>query len=265
MPTFEELVETLKSWFIYSGTSGEYIFYGTILAIAFGAVWLFPHWPPLFKKHWLWIVAFTSAFLTLVALVFIQIPAQSWINQTLSETWDSATLNDWFLLVVLPMVLVSGLVQEGAKMVPMVFWWLKSGRNISPGMGLAIGAIAGAAFGIFEATWVHNQVIPYAGLPWEAINNGFSGISPYWERFFTVGFHIAVSALAGYGLAIGKGWQFFLLAAVLHTLLNYIAYLGLQYNLTVFQIEIYIAVVAVLVIAAALLLRWTKREEEIAD
>jgi len=51
--------------------------WGIGLAIAFGAVWLAGYRPPLFKKPWLWAVLVGSAFLTLAALCFIQIPLYS--------------------------------------------------------------------------------------------------------------------------------------------------------------------------------------------
>jgi len=262
MPTFSELVEVLKSWFSYPDTSGDYIFYGIVIAAVFGAVWLLSHWPPLFKKPWLWAILAGSAFLTLLAFVFIQIPLQRGVQIIMEKIWDMGTLDDWLLLATIPIVLVIGLVQEGAKMVPMVFWWLKSDRKISPKMGLAIGALAGAGFGIFEAIWVNNNILPYLGLPWDAVQNGFEGIAPYWEVFFSVGFHIAASALAGYGLAKGKGYQFYLLAAFLNALITYGAVLRVQFEWSTLQVEMYIAVIAVLVTAGALMLRWRKTDDE---
>jgi RsiW-degrading membrane proteinase PrsW (M82 family) len=262
MPTFSELVEVLKSWFLYLDTSGDYIFYGIVIAFVFGAVWLLSHWPPLFKKPWLWAVLVGSAFLTLLVYVFIEIPLRSGVQTIMENIWDVYTLSDWLLLSSIPFVLVIGLVQEGAKMVPMVFWWVKGNRNISPKMGLAVGALAGAGFGIFQAVWVNNNILPYLGLPWDAAQNGFEGIALYWQTFFTVGFHIAVSALAGYGLAKGKGYQFYLLAALLHAVIAYVTILEIQFNLTILQVEMYIAVIAVLVTAGALMLRWRKTDDE---
>jgi uncharacterized membrane protein YhfC len=128
-------------------------------------------------------------------------------------------------------------------------------------LGLAIGAVAGAGFGIFEAQWIHN-VIFAAGWNWEVVqNSGVIALAGFWERFFTVAFHTAVSALAGYGLAKGWGWQFYLLAAFLHALTNYGAVLFGTGVITIVQVEIYIAVIAVLVTAVVLWLRWRKPVE----
>ena len=93
---------------------------------------------------------------------------------------------------------------------------------------------------------------------------GFTALLGFWERFFAVAFHIAASALAGYGLAKGWGWQFYLIASFLHALLNYSAVLLTAGVLTAIQLEIYAAVIAVLVTAFVLWLRWRKTEE-IAD
>jgi uncharacterized membrane protein YhfC len=124
-------------------------------------------------------------------------------------------------------------------------------------MGLAIGAVAGAAFCIYEAFWVFTRVFG-AGWTVEFIGElGFLGISAFWERFFAIGFHIAVSALAGWGLAKGKGWQFYLLVSGLHLLFNYPVLFYQKGMLDVPQIETIIAVYTVIVVAAVLWIRWT--------
>jgi RsiW-degrading membrane proteinase PrsW (M82 family) len=240
------------------------------LAIAFGAVWLLTYWPSIFKKVWTWPTMIISAFLTLLAVTFVQIPLQYYINKGLGLAWDATTIANWYLLAGIPVVLASGLVQEAAKSIPMAIWWWRSGRSITPKTGLLIGAIAGAGFGIFEAFWVHGSLFA-AGWTTQLISqHGFDGIAGFFERFFTVGFHIAVSALVGYGLARGKWWQYYLIAAGLHTIANYAAifmgYFGVIHPaawLKTVYIEIYIAVLAVVITAVALYLRWHRDEDEI--
>jgi RsiW-degrading membrane proteinase PrsW (M82 family) len=257
-----QMYDFLKSWFIYPGVEWKLILIGVGLALAFGAIWLICHWPPLFRRHWFWAVAVFSAFLTMLALVFVYWPLQYYISRDMSHYWNALTLNDWLLLSGLPFVLVSAFVQEGAKMLPMVVWWWRSGRNIDPKLGLALGAVAGAGFGIFEAFRTSATALG-SGWTWDVITgNGFLGITPFWERFFSTGFHIAVSSLAGYGLAKGRGWQFYLIASGLHTVLNYSTLLYQKGYLSVTQVETYIAGVAALVALAVLLLRWQKEKEE---
>jgi RsiW-degrading membrane proteinase PrsW (M82 family) len=227
--------------------------WGIGLAIAFGAVWLAGYRPPLFKKPWLWAVLVSSAFLTLAAISFILIPLQNWTGLALSHV-D-------ILVVGIPLVLLSGLVQEGSKLVPVVVYWGRSGKNIDPKLGLAIGAVAGAGFGIFEAQWALNDVFA-SGVTWEWVQTGgFMALiyGGFWERFFTVAAHIAFSALAGYGLAKGWGWQFYLIVSFLHGLLNYSVILFYAGRLAILYAEIYAAVLAVAVTAWALWLRWRKR------
>jgi RsiW-degrading membrane proteinase PrsW (M82 family) len=262
----EESVATFKSFFVYPGLSMNYILIGTVLGLVFGAVWLCAHWPPLSKNPWLWAVGIVSAFLTVAAVAFIQQPIQIWLGDTISGAFAQETLVAWLLLVGIPQILVSGLVQEGAKMAPVAVYWWRSGKNITPRLGLAIGALAGAGYGIFEAVWAHNQMFA-AGWTTQAIQmDGFLAIAGFWERFFAVGFHIAVSALVGYGLAKGKGWQFYLIAVGLHALFNYGVvvrqYFYLRYGFdTLVHVELFIAVLAVVVAVWALLLRWGRTEE----
>ncbi len=259
---WEQMMAFLKSWFIYPGLTWNLILISIGLGIAYGAIWLCSHWPPLFKKHWLWVVAVVSAFLSLLAVTFVQIPLQHYVGVALMHFWSQETLLNWLLLAGIPGVLLSGLVQEGAKMVPMVFWWWRSGRSISPKLGLAIGALAGASFGIYEAVWAHNQLF-MVGWTWQSVQtDGLLALVGFWDRFWVVAFHTAVSSLAGYGLAKGWGWQFYLIASGLHGLINYIVLPYRKGLITFNQVEIYVAAVAVLVTLAALWLRWRKMEGE---
>jgi RsiW-degrading membrane proteinase PrsW (M82 family) len=250
------MIDTMVSYFVsfFQNPSA----WGIGLSIAFGAVWLACYRPPLSKKPWLWAVLVSSAFLTLAALSFIQIALQIWTAQVLVHFWSQEVYIRWILLMGIPVILLSGLVQEGAKLVPVVVYWWRSGRNIDPKLGLAIGAVAGAGFGIFEAQWELNTVFA-SGWTWGAVQSGgFWALASFWERFFAVAVHIAFSALAGYGLAKGWGWQFYLIASFLHGLVNYGFVLWQTGFFTHVHWEIYIAVIAVLVMAWALWLRWRK-------
>jgi len=247
------MIDSMVSYFVsfFQNPSA----WGIGLAIGFGAVWLACYWPPLAKKPWLWAVLVSSAFLTLAAICFIQIPLQTRTGQALGQE----ILIRRMLLATIPLILLSGLVQEGAKMVPVVVYWWRSGKNIDPKLGLAIGAVAGAGFAIFETQWAHNLIFA-SGWTWAAVQaGGFMALLGFWERFFTVAAHIAFSALAGYGLARGWGWQFYLIASVLHAVLNYSVVLLQAGVLTIIPAEVYIAAVAVAVTAWALWLRWRKK------
>jgi len=252
------MVNSFVSFFQNPSASGTYLAIAIGLAIGFGAVWLAGYRPPLFKKPWLWAVLVSSAFLTLAAISFVQIPLQTWTGQALNHFWSAESSMRWILLAGIPLMLLTGLVQEGAKLVPVVVYWQRSDRIIDPKLGLAIGAVAGAGFAIFEAQYIHNVIFSY-GWTWEWVQAyGFVALLGFWERFFTVAAHIAFSALAGYGLANGRGWQFYLIASGLHAVLNYSVVLLQAGLLTDLHAEIYVAVIAVVVTAWALWLRWRK-------
>ncbi len=256
----EYMVNFFVSWFIYPGILWTQVLVGIGLAIVFGAVWFTPYWTPILKKPWAWAILAVSAFLSLIAVTFIQIPLQALTGQALNYFWSQEALMRWLLLAGIPQILYSGLVQEGSKLVPVVIYWWRKGRNIDPKLGLAIGAVAGLGFGVFEAVWAHNNIFA-AGWSWETVQaSGLMALAGFWERFFAVAFHVAASALAGYGLARGWGWQFYLLAAFLHGLLNYSVVLLRVGFFTVIHVEIYAAVVAVLVTGGVLWLRWRKQE-----
>lgn len=249
----EYMIDFFVSWFTNPSA------WGIGLAIIFGAVWLACYWPPLFKKPWLWAILVSGAFLPLVAVTFVQIPLQVWTGQALGHFWSQEVLMRWILLAGIPQILYSGLVQEGAKLVPIVAYWWRKGMSIDPRLGLAIGAVAGAGFGTFEAVWAHNTIFA-SGWSWEMVQTGgILALVGFWERFFAVAFHTAASALAGWGLAKGWGWQFYLVAAFLHALLNYSVALLQVGVFSIVHMEIYAAVMAVLVTAIVLWLRWRKQ------
>ena len=260
----ERMIDCFLSGFIYPNILWTSLLLGIGLAIVFGAIWFTPYWTPILKKPWAWAVLVSSVILTWTAVAFIQIPLQYWSGLALLQFFSNDVLMHWLPLTGIPAVLLSGLVQEGSKLVPVVIYWWRKGKNIDPRLGLAVGAVAGLGFGVFEAVWAHNNIFA-AGWTWEAVQTGgLIALAGFWERFFAVALHIGLSALAGYGLARGWGWQFYLLASFLHAFNNYCVILLQSGVFTVVQLEIYAAVVAVLVTAAALWLRWRK-PTELAD
>jgi hypothetical protein len=108
------MIAFLKSFVLYPGLKLEWMLIGIAVAVVFGAVWLLAHWPPLFKKPWLWAVAVVSAFLTLLAITFVQIPLQIWVGQALTNFWDQATIIEWLLRRGLAMLSGCRSCQDGA-------------------------------------------------------------------------------------------------------------------------------------------------------
>jgi len=254
----ELMVNFFLSGFVYPGILWHQVLLSIGLALAFGAVWFTPYWTPILWKPWAWAVLAGSAFLTWAAVAFIQIPLQQLTGSFLVGRFGMDTYQSLALLMAIPGILLTGLVQEGSKLVPVVVVWWRKGRKIAPRFGLALGAVAGLGLGLLEAVWAHNSVF-LAGWGWDAVQSGgLMALAPFWERFFTIAAHIAFSAIAGWGLAKGWGWQFYLIAAVLHAFLNYSVVLLYTGYFTAAALEIQVAVIAAVVTAGALWLRWVE-------
>jgi RsiW-degrading membrane proteinase PrsW (M82 family) len=241
----ESMVQQFKAFYTFEGLSFKMVLLAIALALVFCAIWLIIYRLWHFNKAW-WVVIFLfGGFITWTAIAFIQIPLQQWTQDLLVNRLGPAGFSRWLLLTGIPIILFSGLVQEAAKLLPVIAIWGTRARQIEPLTGLWAGALSGAAFGIFEAIWVHNSIFA-AGWTWEAVSiSGATALLGFIERFFTIGFHIAVSALAGYGWAKGMKWQFYLIAAGLHTVSNYSVVLYSKQLLSINQVELYIAGIAI--------------------
>jgi hypothetical protein len=237
----------------YSNPSG----WGIGIALALGAIWLGAFAPPVHKRPWLWAVLAGGAVLFGPTIAFIQVPLQFGANQALLHFWDQATLQQHLLLAGIPAILFTGLVQEGLKLVPPLVY-RKYKHPISNRDALILGAVAGAGFGTLEAVWGLNTVFA-SGFTWATVQlQGWQALIPFWERFSAVAFHTGATALAIYGWNKGKGWQFYLLVALLHIILDYSAVLLAAHALTLVQVEIYVLVGAIAAVAPALWLRWRR-------
>jgi RsiW-degrading membrane proteinase PrsW (M82 family) len=259
------MVNFFLSGFVYPGLLWNQALLSIGLAFAFGAVWFTAYWTPILWRPWAWAVLAGSAFLSWTAVAFIQIPLQQLTGSFLVDRFGMDTYQSLALLMGIPTILLTGLVQEGSKLVPVVVVWWRKGRKIPPGFGLALGAVAGLGLGLLETVWAHNSVF-LAGWSWGTVqSSGLMALAPFWERFFTIAAHIAFSAIAGWGLAKGWGWQFYLIAAVLHAFLNYSVVLLYAGYFTIAALEIQVAVIAVVVTAGALWLRWGESPGPAAD
>jgi RsiW-degrading membrane proteinase PrsW (M82 family) len=260
MEILNYVTSLFTSGFYFPGITFYQLVAGIGLGLVFGAIWYATYWTPILGKPSTWAVLSFSAFFTWIAVCFIQVPLQSLTTQGLNLIWDQAILMRFMMVAIIPQILYSGLVQEGAKLVPVVFIWRRQKKNITARTGLLLGAVSGLGFGVFEAIWVHNSVF-ISG--WDlgsavATTGIFYALLPFWERFFTVAFHTAVSAIAGWGLAKGKGWQFYLIASFTHAVLNYSVVLYSTGNFSQLQVSIYVAVLSVITAAVALWLRFRK-------
>ncbi len=247
-----EMATFFVSWFAHPSIVG------ILLAIVFGAIWLAAYRPPLLKKRWLWAVLATSAIITLIAVAFIQVPLQYLAQQLLRFFMSQEEFASGLLYTGIPFILLSGLVQEGAKLIPVVIYWWDEDKHLDPKLGLIIGAVAGAGFGMMESQWALNAIFA-SGWTWEAVTtSGVVALAGFWERFFNTALHAALSGMAGYSLARGWGWQGYLVMSFLHGLANYAVLLVQAGTISVIGAETYIFLFALIVSALALWLRWRR-------
>jgi RsiW-degrading membrane proteinase PrsW (M82 family) len=248
------------SGFYFPGISIHNLATGIGLGLIFGAIWYAAYFTPVLGKWSSWAVMSISAFLTWALVCFIQVPLQSLTTNVMNFIWSQDILMRWILLAIIPQIIYSGLIQEGSKLVPVLFMWRKIKPPIDPKTGLVLGAVAGLGFGIFEAVWIHNSLFASG---WD-ITSSISttgiiyGLLPFWERFFTVAFHTASSAIAGWGLFRGRGWQFYLISSLAHAVLNYSVVLYTAGHINQLHVSIYVAVISLIITAAALWLRYRK-------
>ena len=255
MNLWHTMLTTFTRGFNYPHLSVALCFLGIGLGLAFAAVWLALYRPPLLRERWLWAVGAVSAFLTWTAIAFVQLPLQTWTGDLLQQFWTTAVLYHWLFLTSIPVILLSGIVQEAAKLATVIGFRWKAGGRLSVRTIVLAGAVAGAGYGIFEAVWVHNTLFA-SGWTWALVGQqGYTALLGFWERFFTVGLHVAASAIAAYGLARGMPWRFYLLAVLLHAVVNYSPVLAQRGTFSPTGVEVYVAVVAVLVSVLALWLR----------
>jgi hypothetical protein len=186
------------------------------LAVLFGVVWMACFRPPLFSKFWLWAILPFGAMITLLAVAVIQLPLESLLGHGAHVTHHDEHSVLPLILAALPLIVISALVQEGGKLVPAVTYWQLEKRKINPVLGMQIGAVAGAGFGILQAQWTHNAIFA-SGWTFEMVQiEGVGELFVFYESVFIVAMHVTTAALSGYGLARGWGWQFYLLASLVH-------------------------------------------------
>lgn len=230
--------------------------WGIGLAVLFGIVWLVALKPLKLNRLSPWLVMLAGAVLFAPSIAWIQAPLQTQVGNLLISRLGLLTYQDEIIFTAIPVVLLSGLVQEGAKLLPVVIYWFTNRRILDPKLALTVGAMAGAGFGIVEGQWVLNSIFA-SGWHFSLFQTyGFLGIAGFYERFFTIAFHTASAALVAWGLAKGYGWQFYLLASFLHFLTNYTTVFYQKGLISIVQIEIIIGVFASVLFAVVAWLRY---------
>jgi hypothetical protein len=86
-----------------------------VLALAYAAPWLLLLAGRWLRRGWLWGVLVAGAVLFPLSIAWVQVPIQQAIGRFFTETLAPQTINRYVLLVGLPSIIVSGLVQETVK------------------------------------------------------------------------------------------------------------------------------------------------------
>ncbi|WP_018962558.1 YhfC family intramembrane metalloprotease [Coprothermobacter platensis] len=207
---------------------------GTVGALLIVTFWILVFRAPIWRKPHLLYVFIGSFLLFGPSIAFIQIPLQNLLNLLFFNIWRFSASRTILLIFGIPYVLIAGFVQEGFKLLPVLFL-NKRAEYVSVDDKVNAGIISGAGYGVFEAIWVLSQVFDY----------GFASILPFWERFMTVPFHMAATGMAAYGLGKKRWWQFFVFASILHALVDYSAVLVNVSLLSAVGAEVYLSVVTI--------------------
>ncbi len=231
---FAQAIDSFLAYFRYPSP------WGIGIASLFAVIWLAIYRPPLFKQPVAWLMLAGGAAAGLLATAFVLSPVNSLTHM---EQYILKGETGKLLLVGLLVVIAGGLVQESAKLLPVWLAWKRSGKTLEPRMGLLLGAAAGIGFGLLEAQWVHNLLFA-TGWNWNVIPAQYiSALITFWERLVMVGLHAGMTALAGWGMAKGKCWQYFLAAAGLHALINYLSFMMAGAVIGIFFMELALTVI----------------------
>jgi uncharacterized membrane protein YhfC len=214
------------------------------------------------RISWIWTVFLAGIVLFPLSIAYIQVPIQNGINGLYAKNLSNEIIQKYVLLIGIPVIIVSGLVQEVVKFVIAIVGQRVSRDAKTGRSGLAFGAASGAGYGGMEAFWVFNQIFA-TGITLATIQLlGVAALYGFIERVFTVMFHIGAAAISTYGYTTGRPWRYLLLAIFLHSLTNYFV-LPLQSGVLNTEIvEGIIAAIAIVTIGTAL---WLNNRAKSSD
>jgi hypothetical protein len=203
----------------------------------------------------LWLAIAAGALLFPLSIALVQVPLQGVLGLLAQALLGASGVRRYLLLAGAPGVLASGIVQESTKLlVAAVTLRHLNGRG-NRRAGLAGGAAAGAGYGAMEAFWVFNLIFG-EGWSWATVQLlGPEALVGFFERLYAVPFHVGAAALAAYGYASGRTWPYLLLAAGLHSALNYGALLAAAGVVGLPAVEAWGVLVTALTVGLALRLR----------
>lgn len=213
-------------------------FYGLMLLVAVG--WLLFLGRDSYRDKWSYVL-FVIGGCLYPLIYYIQVPIQqSYAINYLTPIMQSGGS------IVLPAAipaLVSGIVQESLKILPLVFaaYILRPKAFVL----ISIGAFIGAGFGFVEACYISGPVFQA-----RLLTNTLVA-----ERVFALLFHIVTGAILGYGFARRKWWMYWLIAIGFHSLANYLIVFVAMQVISVGGLQAILAVYDLLLLANMFLLQ----------
>ena len=201
-------------------------------------------------------------------IVLVQIPLQTALGRWVMA--GVATANQ--AVLALPVILLSGFVQEPAKLLVALAGILPAGLGLAgpAGLGFAapagrapaerlrrkavrrailLGAVAGAGFGAFEAAFFLSQVFATAGAMAPGLDRLGAAAPAVIERVSAVLFHLSLTGIAVYFWTFGpvKGLAALGGVSLIHGLVNYVAVLAAGLSGSVATTEALVAAAALTV------------------
>jgi hypothetical protein len=257
----EQMFQLFLSFYRLPQADIGWILFAIGLALVYGAIWIACFWPPIFKKWPLWLVMIGAFVLPTIALPFIQFPLQSVISQplisSLGRYFQDIAVN---LITGVVMAIISGLIVQGVLLIPVLYYRLNKPDEFKPRFGLMVGALSGAIFGMVQAYMLFSKFVEI-GIVSISQANPLSLLA-FYETFIGIALYAGATALVGFGLAKGKGWQAFLIFAGVNAIYDYVSLLLAAKALSLLVTEIIIAVLALGCIGLALWLYWKKTRTE---
>ncbi|OGO15658.1 MAG: hypothetical protein A2Z02_01110 [Chloroflexi bacterium RBG_16_48_7] len=257
----EQMFQLFTSFYRLPEAPVGWILFAFGLALVFGAIWIAGFWPPLFKNWRLWLVLAGGIILPTIALSFIQLPLQNVVSQPvialLGKYLQNIAVN---LITGLLMAIISGLILQGVLLIPVIYYRLNRPDEFTPRFGLMVGALSGAAFGILQAYSLFSKFVEIGLVPILQANP--ISYLAFVDTFFAVALFAGTTALAGYALAKGKGWQAYLIFAGVNAVYDYISLIMSAKIISLWAAEAIVTLLALAAIGLALWLYWKKTRTE---
>jgi RsiW-degrading membrane proteinase PrsW (M82 family) len=122
--------------------------------VLFGAFWLILLSPIRLAPPSRWFLLLAGLLMFAPSIALVQLPLQAWVSRLIVVVVGVAAYQRNITLLAIPAVILSGIIQEGAKLIPIAAYagWRK---QPIPRFGLSIGALVGLGYGVTEAPERH--------------------------------------------------------------------------------------------------------------